>query len=408
MRSLTTGRFGSRGRACSVLGTALVVTCISGCSSTPDAVSSPVAAGADGSTPEGGSGSGSPLGMAGDAARSGSMSASGNLSASGNPAGSGGASGSGATSTSGATSGSTASSGALDSGTTANDAGSDGTAQDASGPDGSAATCPAPPVGEPAAAIKAVDAVNAVRTRMGVPCVALVPALDVSAQKHCAYYAANSSNATCTGNPHVEVTSCTGFVAAQFYMREAAAGYTAQGASSEVMAFLGDPAGSVQTWIDSVWHRTPVLSPWYRDMGYGGTPAPGACDTIDFGGGAASPNTVTAVYPYAGQGGVPTSFDGSFEGPTPPAPASGWPSGYPVHLYLRGGTVQSHQITIDGTSAPIAHTWIDQTNPTNGRDQYILYADRPLMTNTSYHVVIAATRGTMPLTFDWKFTTGAR
>ncbi|MDP9037266.1 MAG: hypothetical protein M3O50_20905 [Myxococcota bacterium] len=303
------------------------------------------------------------------------------------------------------------SSGGLDSGTGGSDAtaaSSGNVTQEAGASDAPVATCPAPPAGEPAAAIQAVNAVNAVRTQMGVPCATLVPALDVSAQKHCAYYSANVSNQTCIANPHAEVASCTGYVAAQFYMREAAAGYTARGASSEVMAFLGSPTGSVQTWIDSVWHRTPVLSPWYRDLGYGGTPAPGACDTIDFGGGAASPNTVTAVYPYAGQSGVPTSFNGAYEGPTPPAPASGWPSGYPVHLYLRGGTVQSHQITIDGTTAPISHTWIDQTNPTNGPDQFILYSDKPLMANTPYHVAIAAMRGTMPLTFDWKFTTGAR
>ena len=242
---------------------------------------------------------------------------------------------------------------------------------------------------------------------MGSPCAALVHALDTSAQNHCAYYAANASNATCTSNAHVEVSGCAGFVAANFSNRETMAGYAGQ-PSYEVMAFTGSPDQSVQTWINSVWHRIPMLSPWVRDMGYGGTTTPSKCDTIDWGIGASSPNTLTAVYPYDGQTGVPTSFNGAQEGPTPPAPTSGWPSGYPVILYLRNGTVQSHQITLDGTTAPIAHIWIDGTNSTNSKDDYILYTNTPLSTNTTYHVQIAATQGASSLAFDWKFTTGAR
>jgi hypothetical protein len=268
-------------------------------------------------------------------------------------------------------------------------------------------SCPAPPSTEPASSIAAVNAVNATRVLVGAPCATLVPALDMSAQLHCNYYAGNTSSATCIANAHVEVSGCTGFVAAQFSSRETMAGYTGR-PSSEVMAFAGSPAQSVQTWIDSVWHRIPVLSPWIRDLGYGGTTTPARCDTIDFGAGAAASSSVTAVYPYGGQTGVPTSFDGSREGPTPPAPASGWPSGYPVTLFLQNGVVQSHQITVDGTATPIAHVWIDPTNPTNFPYDYILYTSTPLSTNTTYRVQITATQGATSLSFDWKFTTGAR
>ncbi|MDP8999950.1 MAG: hypothetical protein M3O46_07555 [Myxococcota bacterium] len=279
---------------------------------------------------------------------------------------------------------------------------------DAAGPDATASSCPAPPTTESAQAIQALNTLNNVRSLMGVPCAALVPALDTSAQKHCDYYAGNASNMMCISNPHAEVAGCAGFVGASPGTREAAAGYPSMRGWSEVMAFTGSPTRADQTWIDSVWHRIPMLSPWTKDMGYGGTTTPAACDTIDFGGQSSAPSTLTALYPYNGQTGVPTSFNGQYEGPMPPVPPSGWPSGYPVTLYLQGGVVQSHQITVDGTTTPIAHVWIDGTNPTNAPDDYFIYTYTPLKTNTTYHVQIAATQSGMSLSFDWKFTTGAK
>src|SRR5262249_29626800 len=145
------------------------------------------------------------------------------------------------------------------------------------------------------------------------------------ARLHCAYYDANqSSGGSCIANPHVEVSGCSMYVGANFWDRMMAAGYTGSPAFED-MAFMGDGAGAVQQWIDSIWHRTPILSPWVREIGYGNAPG---CDTMDFGVGLPTPNDVVATYPYAGQTGVPVDFDGRFEGPPPPAPPTGWPSGY--------------------------------------------------------------------------------
>ena len=54
---------------------------------------------------------------------------------------------------------------------------------------------------------------------------------------------------------------------------------------SEVMAFSGDPVSAIGQWINSVYHRTPLLSPWLQEMGYGMT---ADCDTIDMGQGKKS------------------------------------------------------------------------------------------------------------------------
>jgi hypothetical protein len=263
--------------------------------------------------------------------------------------------------------------------------------------------CPAPPAGAPASAIAALNAENAARVAMGIPCASLVLTLCTSAQNHCDYYTANQGSSTCeASSAHNEVANCPKFTGADPGARIKAAGYSG-GGWSECMAFLGDPAGAVKMFIDSVYHRTPVLSPWYRDMGYGsGT----GCDTIDFGTGASTPKTVTAHYPYDGQTEVPVSFNGAQEGPTPPVPSTGWPSGYPVTLYGQGITVSAHQIMVDGTTTSLAHQWLDGDS-TLGSSAKVLYTDAPLTANTTYRVIIEGATSSASVRFEWTFTTGA-
>jgi len=268
---------------------------------------------------------------------------------------------------------------------------------------GAPAECPAPPAGAPADAITALNAENAARVAMGVPCASLVLTLCTSSLNHCNYYTTNQGSATCqASSAHNEVSGCPQFTGADPGTRIKAAGYGGNG-WSECMAFLGNPAGAVKTFIDSVYHRTPVLSPWYRDMGYGGGTG---CDTIDFGPGTATAKTVTAVYPYDGQAGVPLSFNGAQEGPTPPVPSTGWPSGYPITLYGQGITVSSHQIVVDGSTTALAHQWLDGDS-TLGSTAKVLYTDAPLTANTTYRVTITGTTSSGSVSFDWKFTTGA-
>jgi hypothetical protein len=266
------------------------------------------------------------------------------------------------------------------------------------------AECPAPPASAPADAVTALNAENALRVAMNIPCASLVLTLCTSAQAHCDYYTTNQGNASCTpSSAHNETSGCPGYTGADPGARIKAAGYTGNG-WSECMAFMGNPASAVKMFVDSVYHRVPVLSPWYTDMGYGGG---SGCDTIDFGpGSAAAAKTVTAVYPYDGQTGVPLSFNGAQEGPTPPAPSTGWPSGYPVILYGQGITVTTHQIVVDGTTTPLTHIWLDKDS-TLGSSAKVLYTEAPLTANTTYRVTIDGSTSSSSVHFDWAFTTGA-
>ncbi len=241
------------------------------------------------------------------------------------------------------------------------------------------------------------------RLQMGIDCAELVMELNASAENHCAYYAQNQGTDCEASSPHNEISDCPGFTGESPGARMSAAGYMSRG-GSETMAFANDPERAVMMFINSVYHRTPILSPWLRHLGYG---AAQGCDTIDFGTGPASADDITAVYPYEGQTDVPVSFDGSREGPEPPVPSSGWPSGYPVTLFGMDLTVQSHAIYVNESMQELPHLWLAEDDPTLPSYAKVLYSEVPLEPMTTYRVVISAQRGDEMLEFDWTFTTGA-
>ncbi|MFI5306009.1 MAG: CAP domain-containing protein [Polyangiales bacterium] len=271
--------------------------------------------------------------------------------------------------------------------------------------------CPAPPAGAPDNTVKAWMAVNQTRVAAGAGCMNLVPELDKSAQAHCDYDAANASNAMCIADAHGEVMSCTGFTGADVQSREVAAGYPKALAYTEVATSFGNnPIAAVPSWIDTVWHRIPLLDPWTTDMGYGGA---AGCDVIDIGRGTSStPTNAVVVYPYDGQTNVPPAFSGS-EGPAPPPPPSGWPSAYPINIYAQGLSVTEHVLTKDGDSTPIDHLWLDaQSSQVSAglkgyfKDTAFMYG-APFELSTKYHVKIVGTHTGGALNVEWTFTTGA-
>jgi hypothetical protein len=246
----------------------------------------------------------------------------------------------------------------------------------------------------------------------------MVPALNTSATDHCNYYAGNSTSSMCIANPHAEVSGCTGYVAANFQQRETAAGYTCMASAtqgcnaSEVMAFDNNPTAAIAQWIGSIYHRSPLLDPRMRDFGYGGATR---CDTIDLGEGAGSttPATVIVSYPYDGQTGVGLSFNGAQESPTPPVPPAGWPSGYPIHVFMAATsvTLTTDEFGIDG-GAQIAHQVLTpQASGGYLSNAFVLYGNTPLTSKTKYRVHVAGTRvvssrfggGSTSASFDLSF-----
>jgi uncharacterized protein YkwD len=272
--------------------------------------------------------------------------------------------------------------------------------------------CPAPPADSPANAVQALNTLNQIRLAAGAGCMNLVSSLNTSATAHCNYEAANASNMSCTSDPHGEVMSCTGFTGATAQAREVAAGYSRTLAYTEVLTTYGNnPVAAVPSWVDTVWHRIPLLDPWTTDMGYGGA---ARCDVIDIGRGMSSvPTDAVAVYPYDGQTNVPPTFSG-LEGPAPPAPSGGWPSSYPINIYAQRISVTEHVLTKDGDPTPLDHLWLDAQSSLVSAglkgyftDTAFLYG-APFAPNTKYRVKVVGTHTGGALTKEWTFTTGAK
>ncbi|HKP63282.1 MAG TPA: CAP domain-containing protein, partial [Polyangiales bacterium] len=270
--------------------------------------------------------------------------------------------------------------------------------------------CPAAAADATPGAVAALGIVNTVRIAAGAGCVNLVNTISNGATAHCLYYAMYMEGDMCISNPHGEVMSCAGFTGASPGARSKAAGYTL-GGGGEIMAFFNDPQRAVDIWVNSVWHRTPLLDPSTGDMGYGAAPR---CDVIDFGRGVMAPATALVVYPYDGQVNVPTSFNGANEGPMPPAPTTGWPSASPISVHAKGLMITEHVLTIDGNATPIDHVWLDANASIVAMDMRsqlksvnFMYANAPFTANTKYRVKLTGTYSGGMLSKEWTFTTGA-
>lgn len=282
----------------------------------------------------------------------------------------------------------------------------------AAGAGGTIDACPAPPAGAPDTAIAAWTLLNQTRLAAGAGCMNLVATLDASAQAHCDYVVANNGNDACLPNLAIEVEGCTGYTGTSPAWRQIAAGYpTALAYTADATTYSNDPSSSVPSWIDSVFHRLPLLDPWTTDMGHGGAIA---CDVVDIGHGVSSvPTDTVVVYPYDGQIDVPPANPGIFEGPIPPAPPSGWPSSYPVTIYAQGMSITEHVLTRDGDATPLEHLWLDAASPeidaalkpyfTNAA---VLYG-APFELTTTYRVKIVGTYAGGALSVEWSFTTGS-
>jgi uncharacterized protein YkwD len=272
-------------------------------------------------------------------------------------------------------------------------------------------TCTAAPANTPDQTVAALAAVNTYRVPAGSGCATMIPEINASAAAHCAYYAMYTMSDMCISNPHLEVQGCAGFTGATPGDRMKAAGFMSNG-GSEVMAFVNNAQGSVDTWVNSVWHRVPILDPWTTQLGYGSA---ARCDTIDFARGTPTATTSTVVvYPYDGQTNLPLSFNGANEGPTPPMPSTGWPSSTPISVYAQKAMITEHVLTKDGDATPIDHVWLDAQATIVAEDMrrqltnvVFMYGNLPFEANTKYRVKISGTYAGGALMKEWTFTTGA-
>ena len=261
--------------------------------------------------------------------------------------------------------------------------------------------------------IEALGYVNDYRWMVGLPPVDELESINKAAQAHAFFYCTHADKYQSTGlSPHDEDQSFgEGFTGQSFFDRMLAQGYSGMG-GFEVIAFYNSPRKAVDGWMETLYHRIPIIHHDSGEMGYGSAcGGPDAIDVIDFGIPANLKHPVSSeliiLFPYDGQVDVPISWDG-LESPQPPIPPSGYPSGPIVTATFVSSMpqIEKHQI-LDPQANEIEHTWL-----TPGSDQHLsgtetvsLYPHAPLKADMTYRVRFTGNRDGTKWELMWSFTT---
>ncbi|HIN85496.1 MAG TPA: CAP domain-containing protein [Myxococcales bacterium] len=262
---------------------------------------------------------------------------------------------------------------------------------------------------------KALWWVNTFRARAGLGPLDEKSSLNNAAQAHASYVL---HNADLYDNKqlsvHEEMSDRPGFTGVRFWERMEHAQY-ASNAFREVIAYQAHPAGAVAHWMETVYHRLPLLHPSARHMGYAQlTNGDSQINVLDMGTGNVDPLTIPdgVAWPPPNARDVSLSWDG-LESPQPPAPAGGYPSGPVITLTfppIKLIEITHHKIVdLDQNSAALAHVLLTPNNDPNlhGESSIALYTNNPLSPGHSYQVTIEGIVDDHHFKRSWRFTTRA-
>ena len=250
----------------------------------------------------------------------------------------------------------------------------------------------------------AVGRLNAVRSTLALAPVSEDASLVEAAQAHAYFYMFNASQPQVTGATiSAEDPSLPGFVGAQPLDRDRHFGYTG-GRSEEVVTQVLTPSSSVSDWVDSVFHRYPLLDHETAAVGFGEARM-GVLSIAVMDVGSHQPGTGDAiVYPAADQKNVPATFaDNELPDPLPQGAAK--PAGYPITLELGGAqklaVTTGHLLAPDGQEVP-SYTLAPGSQITAA--QWSLVPHSPLQPGATYTAEVIGTVDGKDFSKRWSFT----
>lgn len=201
---------------------------------------------------------------------------------------------------------------------------------------------------------------------------------------------------------HKEDSAGQGYTGDNVLSRAQHFGYP-QRSMAEVITHRSDPAGAVSDWIDSVYHRFPLLRADLLELGYGDAYlGPMTVQVMDM----AYRETATGrviLYPAPDQANVPTQFNGN-EIPDP-APNASYPIGYPISVtFDRNARVTItgfHLRDASGTNLPGIS--LQPSNETE--NSFAFMANSPLKPGARYSADLTYTVNGIAGHKSWQFTT---
>lgn len=258
--------------------------------------------------------------------------------------------------------------------------------------------------GDVAAGRKAVlDRLNGYRAAVGLAVVQEDPALAEAAQAHAYFYLFNLGQAQLSGlGIHTEDPSLPGFSGARSIDRDRHFGYSGNRAG-EVIDQVQSASASVDDWIDSVFHRYPLLDRETVAAGYGEAHV-GAVNIAVLDLGAKPPGTgEPVVYPAPDLADAPAAFvDNEVPDPLPQGALS--PAGYPITLQLGGAQTlavsSGRLLDASGKTVP-GYTIAPGAQLSAG--EWALVPNQPLKPGGRYAVEVTGTADGKDFTKRWSF-----
>ena len=252
---------------------------------------------------------------------------------------------------------------------------------------------------------QALAALNRYRQLAGLAPVSISPVIHQSALAHAFYTFFNGASPSIRDlGIHKEDSSGQGFIGDNVLARAQHFGYP-QRSMAEVITHRSDPGGGVSDWIDSVYHRIPLLRADLLELGYGDAYlGPLTVQVMDM----SYKETTTGrviLYPSPDQVGVPVAFNGN-EIPDP-APNASYPIGYPITAtFDRNAKVTVTGFHFRGPSGPdIEGISLAPGNETE--NSFAFMANTPLKPATTYSADLSYTANGVAGHKVWQFTTAA-
>ncbi|MDP2210529.1 MAG: CAP domain-containing protein [Candidatus Aquicultor sp.] len=255
----------------------------------------------------------------------------------------------------------------------------------------------------------ALERVNYYRDFVGLKDITLNEAINKAAQAHAKY------NVTHTQSGHEESPGEEGFTGIWPWDRIKFFGYKEFTYATEVASMRWashdyllqiDPKWAVDGWVDTVYHRLPIISPRVFEAGFGaGKVEKRLAYVMDFANPGFAEVKRVVHYPVDRQSDVPFEFKGD-ETPDP-LPGKKYPVGYPVTVTFNGyqsiKIISSEVRDSNGVSVPCYRLlpYSDQFI----RDSFALIPKEPLERGMVYDVKIEAIADDDPIYLDWSFTT---
>ncbi len=252
----------------------------------------------------------------------------------------------------------------------------------------------------------ALAAVNQYRKLAGLGPVAASSIVQQSALAHAFYTFFNGADPKLRDlGIHQENSSGLGYTGDNVLARAQHFGYP-QRSMAEVITHRNDPAGAVSDWIDSVYHRIPILRADLMELGYGDAYlGPMTVQVMDMSYRETATGRVV-LYPAPGQTSVPPAFNGN-EIPDP-APNATYPIGYPVTAtFDRNARVTINAFHFRGPSgADLPGVTLQPTSP-DTENSFAYLANAPLQPGTTYTCDLSYTLNGVAGHRVWTFTTAA-